>query len=89
MIPADDPSIAPRFHKLHRRIQAQGVEDWLKDLPPTPDLESLTYLCKFAFFTALITKSEIGAILGLDRKERRLLVKSWYDDHRKKGCGTC
>ena len=89
MIPRDDPSITPGYHGLRKRIEAQGVEAWLKDLPPDPDLDSLVYLCKFAFFTGLVTKSEIAATLGLDRKERRDLVKSWYDDHREKGCGTC
>ena len=89
MIPPNDPCIAPNFNQLHRKITAQGVEAWLKELPPAPNLESLVYLCKFAFFTGLVTKSEIAGILGLDRKERRDLVKSWYDDHRAKGCGTC
>ena len=89
MIPEDDPGIAPHFESLRRRIAAQGVEAWLKDLGPVPNIDGLVYLCKFAFFTGLITKSEIAAILGLDRTERRLIVKSWYDDHRKKGCGTC
>jgi hypothetical protein len=54
-----------------------------------PSQESLIYLCKFCFFTALFTKSQIGQILKADRAEVKFLVKSWYNDHRAKGCGTC
>ena len=48
-------------------------------------MESLIYLCKFAFFTGILTKSQIGELLGADRAELKGLVRSWYDDHRRKG----
>lgn len=54
-----------------------------------PNLESVTYLCKFCWFTALITKAQIGQTLQMDHRELRDLVRGWYDDHRAKGCGTC
>ncbi|KMY67319.1 hypothetical protein AAU61_10725 [Desulfocarbo indianensis] len=89
MISPDHPDIPRRYEALYQRVRAQGVEQWLKENLEGPSLEGLIYLCKFAFFTALITKAEIGSILELDAGERRQLVKSWYDDHREKGCGTC
>lgn len=92
MLSPDDPSIAPSHHALVRRVEAAGVKRWAQerlDALGGPNLESLVYLCKFCFFTALVTKSQIGQILGADRGEVKALVKSWYDDHRAKGCGTC
>ena len=89
MISPDHPEIPERYKMLYERIQAHGVEQWLKDKRTEPNLEGLIYLCKFAFFTALITKAEIARILELTPAERRQLVKGWYDDHREKGCGTC
>lgn len=89
MIAPDHPELSKRYHMLYQRVQAQGVEQWLKESLSGPSVEGLVYLCKFAFFTALITKAEIGSLLDLTKAERRALVKSWYDDHREKGCGTC
>jgi len=89
MIAPDSPDILPRFQELKRRIQAQGVDSWLNPDKTTPDREGLLYLCKFAFFTGIVTKAEIARILELDRQERKELVKSWYDEHRERGCGTC
>ncbi len=89
MIAPDHPELTERYHMLYKRVQDQGVEQWLKDNLDGPSVDGLVYLCKFAFFTALITKAEIGRILEIDKTERRALVKSWYDDHREKGCGTC
>ena len=89
MIAENDPSIAPKFHMLFERIKALGVEQWTKDRDPQPDREGLIYLCKFGFFTGMLTKAQIGRILQMEHTERKLLVKGWYDDHRKRGCGTC
>ncbi len=89
MIAQNDPSIAPKFHWLFARIKAQGVEQWTEPRNPQPDLEGLIYLCKFGFFTGLLTKAQIGRLLDIDRQERKQLVRAWYDDHRAKGCGTC
>lgn len=89
MIAPDSPDILPRFQELKRRIQAHGVDSWLNSDKATPDRDGLVYLCKFAFFTGIVTKAEIGRILELDRQERKELVKSWYDEHRERGCGTC
>jgi hypothetical protein len=75
--------------RLRAAIAAQGVEGWLSGKADDPSLESLIYLCKFAFFTGILTKAEIGRVLGADRSELKALVKGWYDDHRTRGCGTC
>ena len=89
MIAENDPSIAPNFHILFARIKAMGVEQWTADKNPQPDLDGLVYLCKFGFFTGMLTKAQIGEILQMQPRERKLLVRGWYDDHRRKGCGTC
>lgn len=89
MISQSDPSIESKFHWLFDKIKATGVEQWTEAKNPQPDLEGLTYLCKFGFFTGILTKAQIGEILGLSREERKHLVKAWYDSHRERGCGTC
>ncbi len=89
MIAINDPAIPQKFQSLRDRIAAQGVEQWLAEKADQPSRDSLVYLCKFGFFTGILTKAEIAEILGLDRAERKALIKSWYDDHREKGCGTC
>ncbi len=92
MIPSDDPGIEASYHLLVARVEAAGVKGWAQarlDALGGPSLESLVYLCKFCFFTALLTKAQIGGVLGADRAEVKALVRSWYDDHRAKGCGTC
>ena len=85
----NDPEIATLHKNLRRAIVAQGVEGWLSEKAEPASLDSLIYLCKFAFFTGILTKAQIGQILGADRAELKALVKGWYDDHRAKGCGTC
>ncbi len=89
MIDPSDPNIRPRHAELLARIRAQGVEGWLSEKAQPPSLDSLVYLCKFAYFTGMLQKSQIGAILGVSRDELKRLVRAWYDDHRQKGCGTC
>jgi hypothetical protein len=89
MLSDQDPSISHSYNGLLRRIEAQGVAPWLEGKVKGPDREGLIFLCKFGFFTGILTKAEIGATLRLDRQELKLLVRSWYDDHRAKGCGTC
>lgn len=92
MIPPDHPSIAPSYHTLVSRIEAAGVKPWAQERLNQlagPNLEALVYLCKFCFFTALLTKAQIGHYLQADRAELKTLVRAWYDDHRAKGCGMC
>ena len=89
MLDPDHPDIARRHQQLRRAIAARGVEGWLADKADHPSVDSLIYLCKFAFFTGILTKSQIGECLGADRAELKDLVRGWYDDHRRKGCGTC
>ena len=89
MIEPGHPSIAPHCQALAKRIRDQGAGQWLESKLDRLDRDTLVYLCKFAFMTALITKAEIAAILSLDRAEIRALVRGWYDDHRAKGCGMC
>ena len=89
MISEQDPRIPEHYHSLMRLIEAQGVRQWTEDKVHGPDLAGLVYLCKFGFFTGILTKAQIGQILGLDRADLKHLVKSWYDDHRARGCGTC
>lgn len=89
MIEQDHPELKKRYQMMYQRVRDQGVEQWLKENLDGPSPEGLVYLCKFAFFTGIITKSEIGRLLELNPAERKQLVKSWYDDHREKGCGTC
>jgi hypothetical protein len=84
-----NPSIGAAYEQLWDRLRAQGLEAWLRAKSASPDREELIYLCKFAYFTGLITKGELARWLGLSPGERRRLVRSWYDDHRQKGCGTC
>jgi len=84
-----DPEISKHHKRLREAIAAQGVEGWLNEKAREPTLDSLIYLCKFAFFTGILTKAEIGRVLGADRAELKALVKQWYDDHRTRGCGTC
>jgi hypothetical protein len=89
MIRSDDPVIPQRFNDLWKLIKGHGAEQWIEDKGVGPDLEGLTYLCRFAFFTGLISKGEVGEQLGLSGPERRKLIKTWYDIHREKGCGAC
>lgn len=89
MLASDDPSIPQGYNSLLRRIEAQGVAPWIEGKVRGPDRDGLVFLCKFGFFTGILTKSEIGRTLKLDREELKQLVRSWYDDHRAKGCGTC
>ena len=89
MLPVDDPSISDSYHRLLRRIEAHGVAPWIEGKVRGPDRDGLIFLCKFGFFTAILTKAEIGRMLRLEREELKQLVRSWYDDHRAKGCGTC
>ncbi len=89
MIPDRHPEIPARQALLRARLAQEGVDAWLKEGRVTPDVAGLVYLAKFAYFTGQITKREIAELLGLDPRERRELVKSWYDEHRKRGCGTC
>lgn len=89
MLTSDDPSISHSYDRLLRRIEAQGVAPWIEGKVKGPDREGLIFLCKFGFFTGILTKAEIGQMLKLERGELKQLVRSWYDDHRAKGCGTC
>ncbi|MBI5522592.1 MAG: hypothetical protein HY910_08195 [Desulfarculus sp.] len=89
MLITDDPSISHSYDRLLQRIEAQGVAPWIEGKVKGPDREGLIFLCKFGFFTGILTKAEIGQMLKLERGELRQLVRSWYDDHRAKGCGTC
>lgn len=89
MLTSDDPTISHSYNRLLRRIEAQGVAPWIEGKVRGPDREGLIFLCKFGFFTGILTKAEIGQMLKLDRGELKQLVRSWYDDHRAKGCGTC
>ncbi len=89
MIAPDHPDIPRRCQRLLEHIRAQGLEQWVEDKAPRCDRDGLIYLCRFAFFTGLITKAEIARVLELSPAERRRLIKSWYDQHREKGCGTC
>ena len=89
MLPRAHASINAHFTNLLARIGSEGVDSWLDPKKLNPDLDGLIYLCKFAYFTGMLTKAEISRVLDLDSAERKALVKSWYDDHREKGCGTC
>jgi len=89
MIAENDPTIPANFQRVLGLIRAQGVEQWTEGKIGAPDLPGLIYLCKFGFMTAVLTKSQIAQILGLDRAELRAMVRGWYDDHRRKGCGAC
>jgi hypothetical protein len=89
MIAPDDPGLPQAYQRLYDYLAAHGVEQWLADSAKGPNPEGLVHLCKFGFFTALLTKAEIGKILKITPAERKQLVKGWYDDHRAKGCGTC
>lgn len=89
MISPDDPTIEASFQRVLALIRAQGVEQWTQGKIDGPNLDGLLYLCKFAFFTAVLTKKQIADILDLDRDEMRGMVRGWYEDHRRKGCGAC
>lgn len=89
MLPPDDPTIPASYARLLARITAQGVAPWIEGKVRGPGRDGLIFLCKFAFFTGILTKAEIGQALKMDRGELKQLVRSWYDDHRAKGCGTC
>lgn len=89
MIQPHDPDLAAHFWRLRGLIAQQGVEQWLQEKGATPSVEGLIYLCKFGFFTGLLTKAQIAAALKTPRPELKGLIKSWYDDHRARGCGTC
>lgn len=89
MLEPRHPSIISHFTNLLSRVGAEGVDSWLNPEKLKPDLDGLIYLCKFGYFTGVLTKAEIGRVLDLKPPERKELIKSWYDDHREKGCGTC
>ena len=89
MIQPSDPRLIANIKHLKGLIQAQGVEQWLKEMADEPTVEALIYLCKFGFFTGILTRAQIADMLQVERKALKPLVKSWYDDHLAKGCGTC
>ena len=89
MLKQDDPSIPSSCHTLLAHLKSHGVSQWAEDKVKSHDRDALIYLCKFSYFTGILTKAEIGRYLKLDRPELKKLIKSWYDDHRSKGCGTC
>ncbi len=89
MINEKDASIPHSYDRLLKRIAAQGVAPWIEGKVKGPDRDGLIFLCKFGFFTGILTKAEIGEFLRADRRELKSLVRGWYDDHRAKGCGTC
>lgn len=89
MIEPGHPSIRDNCLSLIRLIQAQGAGQWLEGRTERLDRDTLLYLCKFAFMTALVTKAQMAVILEADRQELKQLVRGWYDDHRRKGCGMC
>lgn len=89
MISPQHSEIPTKYRYILDRINRQGVQSWLNPEKLGPDLDGLTYLCKFAYFTGLLNKAELADILELTKKEKKELVKSWYNDHREKGCGTC
>ncbi len=70
-------------------IRDNAVKTWVDDRLDAPSLDNLTYLVKFAYLTGLITKAEIRDYLVLDRTQVKHLVRKWYDEHRRKGCGMC
>jgi len=87
---ATDPDrTGDRFRELATVIRQNAVRTWVDDRLDHPTAENLAYLAKFAYLTGLINKSEIGAYLGLDRAQVKALVRRWYEEHRKSGCGMC
>ncbi|MBU0516410.1 MAG: hypothetical protein KJ621_16760 [Proteobacteria bacterium] len=78
-----------RFGQLAAVIRQNAVRTWVDDRLDEPSAENLTYLAKFAYLTGLINKSEIGTYLDLDRAQVKALVRKWYEEHRKTGCGMC
>lgn len=89
MIRPGDPDLIRHHRRLRELIREQGVEPWLHQKGAQPSVEALVYLCKFGFFTGILTKAQIAGLLKIPRSQLRPLVKGWYDDHRQRGCGTC
>ena len=77
------------FDRLIALIREQEVVNWVVDKVDQRTQENLVYLAKFAYMTGLINKVDIKALLGVDSKKAKELVKQWYTDHRERGCGTC
>lgn len=77
------------FDGLVKIIRDQEVIDWVVERLSDRTEENLVYLTKFAYMTGLINKAEIKRYLGVDSQEAKRLVRSWYDEHREKGCGIC
>jgi hypothetical protein len=86
---ASSERMADRFARLADLIRANAVGTWVDDRLDAPGPENLTYLAKFAYLTGLITKAQIRDYLDVDRNQAKLLVRGWYDEHRRKGCGMC
>ena len=84
-----NPGFEESFDRLVKIIRDQEVVNWVVDRIEDRTPETLTYLAKFAYMTGLINKAEIKRFLNLDSRAVKKLVKSWYDDHRERGCGTC
>ena len=89
MLTPDDPSIAPSCQTLLALLKSHGVSQWAEDKVKSLNRDYLIYLCKFSYFTGILTKAQIARFLKLERPELKKLIKAWYDDHRSKGCGTC
>jgi hypothetical protein len=77
------------FAGLVKLIRDQEVVNWVVDKVAQPTPENLVYLAKFAYMTGLINKAGLKTYLGVDGIEAKRLVRRWYDDHRRRGCGTC
>jgi len=89
MLAQDDPSIPASFQKLLAPLETHGVRQWMEGKFGPPDRDALIHLCKFGYFTGLLSKAQIAIYLKLDRPALKKLLRAWYDDHRRKGCGTC
>ncbi len=77
------------FSWLQERIRSAGLEQWLEDFPSEPTPEAVERLARFAYFTGIVNKAELGKVLGLDRKGLKETIARWYEHQRRTGCGAC
>jgi len=89
MLAPDDSSIPASVQELLALLENHGMRQWAEGKFSHPSREALIHLCKFGYFTGLLSKAQIASYLKLDRPDLKNLLKAWYDDHRSKGCGTC
>ncbi|MBI5568782.1 MAG: cupin domain-containing protein [Desulfomonile tiedjei] len=76
---AEPPTDEQKYAKLNGFLRAAGITIELKDLMEVP----LVVVARYVYDKECITLGELRAILGLDKKQAKALLREWKhgDDH--------